>query len=149
MKDETKLVTAGRHPEDNFGIVNPPVYHASTVLSATLADWDEKMEARRRGDRRVFYGRYGTPTTFALEDVVAAVEGGHRCMLYPSGLAAISGALLAFLQAGDHILITDSVYAPTRRVATTLLKRFGVETTFYDPLLGAGVRVVKSWRSPL
>ena len=140
MKDETKLVTAGRHPEDNFGIVNPPVYHASTVLSATLADWDEKMEARRRGDRRVFYGRYGTPTTFALEDVVAAVEGGHRCMLYPSGLAAISGALLAFLQAGDHILITDSVYAPTRRVATTLLKRFGVETTFYDPLLGAGVR---------
>jgi len=139
MKDETKLVTAGRHPEENFGIVNPPVYHASTVLARTLAELDEKMDARKRGERRVFYGRYGTPTTFSLEDVVAQVEGGYRCMIYPSGLAAISAALLAFLKAGDHMLVTDSTYAPTRRVANTLLKRFGVATDYYDPHVGAGI----------
>jgi len=139
MKDDTKIVTAGRDPESNHGIVNPPVYHASTVLHPTLADWDASRETRARGERGIFYGRWGTPTTFALEDAVSAIEGGHRCMLYSSGLGAIAGALLAFLKAGDHVLMTDSVYGPARAFCNNVLSRYGVTTTFYDPLLGADV----------
>jgi len=139
MKDDTKIVTAGRDPESNHGIVNPPVYHASTVLHPTLADWDASRETRARGERGIFYGRWGTPTTFALEDAVTELEGGHRCMLYSSGLGAIAGALLAFLKAGDHVLMTDSVYGPARAFCNNVLSRYGVTTTFYDPLLGAGV----------
>jgi len=134
MKDETKIVTAGRHPDENFGIVNPPVYHASTVLYPTVADFDAVKAKRQTGERGIFYGRWGTPTTFSLEDVVSEIEGGYRCMVYPSGLAAIAGALLSFLKTGDHVLMVDSVYGPSRRFSETVLARFGVETTFYSPL---------------
>lgn len=139
MKDETKVIVAGRHPEDNHGIVNPPVYHASTVLHQTMADWDASVEARQAGERGVYYGRSGTPTTFALEDAVTAVEGGYRCLCASSGLGAISIALLAYVKTGDHVLMVDSVYGPARRFANSVLARFGVETTFYDPLIGAGI----------
>jgi len=139
MKDDTRIVTAGRDPESNHGIVNPPVYHASTVLHPTLADWDASRETRASGERGIFYGRWGTPTTFALEDAVSELEGGHRCMLYSSGLGAIAGALLAFLKAGDHVLMVDSVYGPARAFCNNVLKRYGVTTTFYDPLIGAGI----------
>ncbi|MBM3490266.1 MAG: cystathionine beta-lyase [Alphaproteobacteria bacterium] len=142
MKDDTLLVTAGRDPKANFGIVNPPVYHASTVLAHTLAEWEARAEARKHGERGVFYGRYGTPTIFALEDAVAAIEGGYRGLVFPSGLAAISASLLAFLKTGDHVLMVDSVYGPARRVSDTLLKRFGVETSYYDPLVGAGLKAL-------
>ncbi len=133
MKDDTLLTHAGRDPHANHGIVNPPVYHASTVLFPTL---DAYLEM---GKARVRYGRRGTPTTFALEDAVAELEGGAGAIATPSGLAAITTVLLACLKAGDHLLMTDSAYQPTRHFCDTTLKRFGVETEYYDPLIGAGI----------
>ena len=139
MKDETKLVTSGRDPENNHGVVNPPVYHASTILHPTLDALESSRERRASGERGVYYGRRGTPTTFSLEDMVCAVEGGDRCMVYPSGLAAISASLLSFLKAGDHILMADAVYGPARRFCDGLAARLDITTTFYDPAIGAGI----------
>lgn len=139
MRDETKVVHTGRHPEQFEGAVNPPVFHASTILSPTLADWDRKQADRAREVPGTYYGRSGTPTTRALEEALCALEGGYRTVLAPSGLAACSVALLAYVEQGAHVLMADSVYAPTRRFATKFLHRFGVTTTFYDPLLGAAI----------
>ncbi|MCX7891663.1 MAG: cystathionine beta-lyase [Burkholderiales bacterium] len=139
MRDETKTVHAGRHPDQHDGAVNPPVYHASTILSPTVEDWERKKRARAADEPGVYYGRFGTPTTQALEEAVAALEGGYRSLVYPSGLAACHGALMALLAAGDHVLMPDSVYAPTRALGARLLQRFGVATTFYDPLVGSGI----------
>ena len=136
-KQDTTVVTAGRHPEDHHGAVNPPVYHVSTVLYPSVAE----LEAGERPSeaRRITYGRSGTPTTFALEDAVAALEGGHGCQSFPSGLAAVSSALLAFLNAGDRLLMVDSVYQPTRRFCEGVLRRMGIETAYYDPLIGGAI----------
>lgn len=142
MKDETLIIRVGRHPHDNHGAVNPPVYHASTILADSLADYEHKSRERVADKPGTYYGRFGTPTTLALEEAVAALEGGYKSHVYPSGLAACSGALLAFLSAGDHLLITDSVYGPTRFLAQGLLKRFGVTATFYDPLAGRGIEAL-------
>ncbi len=134
QKPQTLLVTAGRDATEYHGFVNPPVYHASTVLYPNAAD----LVAHRS---RYQYGRRGTPTSEALEDALRALEG-PRCAgvsLLPSGAAAVSTALLAMLSAGDHLLITDSVYRPTRSFADTILKRYGVETTYYDPLIGGNI----------
>jgi len=131
LKPETRLVTSGRDPQAYHGYVNPPVYHASTLLYPTAED-----QVAHRG--RYSYGRRGTPTSEALENALIALEG-EACAgvaLLPSGLAAISTALLAAVGAGDHILVTDSVYKPTRVVCDGVLKRMGVETTYYDPLIG-------------
>jgi len=136
MKKDTLIVSAGRDPEANHGVVNPPVYHASTILHPTVAAMEATRKPEYRGTR---YGRYGTPTTFALEDAVAALEGGARCVATGSGLAAIVAALAAFVKAGDHVLMVDSVYGPARRTCDRLLARFGVETTYYDPRIGAGI----------
>jgi len=133
MKDDTLLTHAGLDPHANHGIVNPPVYHASTVLSKTLEDF------MARGSARVRYGRTGTPTSFAFEDAVAELEGGTGAVSAPSGLAAITTALLACLKAGDHLLMTDSAYQPTRRFCDTALTKFGVQVEYYDPLIGAGI----------
>jgi cystathionine beta-lyase len=130
----TRVVTAGRNPVDYHGFVNPPVYHASTVLYPSAEDF-----AAHRA--RYQYGRRGTPTTEALEGAVADLEG-PQCAgvsLLPSGLAAISAALLAVVRAGDHILITDSIYLPTRKFCDQILARLGVQTTYFDPLIGAGI----------
>ncbi len=108
------------------GIVNPPVYHASTILAGTLEDYES-------GSGGYPYGRYGTPTTRALESMIAKVEGGHRTFLTPSGLAAISTLLLAMTERGAHVLLSDSVYGPTRRAADRLLGRYGVEAEYFDP----------------
>ncbi len=136
MKQQTTLIHAGRHPEQHSGAVNPPVYHVSTVTYPTVA-------AMKSGEKRPFdgmrYGRFGTPTSFALEEALAALEGGYRSVSTSSGLAAITGTLTALLKAGDHLLMADSVYYPTRRFCTEHLRRYGVETTFYDPLIGAGI----------
>ncbi len=132
----TTLVTAGRRPEENFGIVNPPVYHASTVTFQTVAELEASNANPFEG---VHYGRQGTPTTFALEEAVAALEGGDRAVILPSGMAAVTAAMLPFLSSGDHVLVTDSVYFPTRRFCDTYLRRFGVETTYFDPMIGAGI----------
>jgi cysteine-S-conjugate beta-lyase len=134
LAPETRLVVSGRDPQAYHGYVNPPVYHASTMLYPTAED----QVAHRA---RYSYGRRGTPTSEALEDALTELEGGACAgvALLPSGLAAISTALLAVAGAGDHILVTDSVYRPTRTFCDTIFKRMGVETTYYDPLIGTGI----------
>lgn len=141
-KDETRVVHAGRHPENFHGVVNPPVYHASTVLSPTLADWEQKDRDYAADKPGVYYGRHGTPTLAALEEAIAELEGGYRTMIYPSGLAACACALISYVKAGDHVLMSDSAYGPMRRVGWRLLSRFGVEVQFYDPLAGAGIEAL-------
>jgi len=133
---QTRLVHSGRHPDQNFGIVNPPVYHCSTILWPSVAQMDE---AGRRPFDTWTYGRTGTPTSAAFEEAVAEMEGGHRAVATPSGLAAITQSLSAFVQSGDHVLVTDSAYGPTRKYCDRVLRRFGVETTYYDPLIGADI----------
>jgi cystathionine beta-lyase len=133
-KPDTVLAVAGRDPDNNFGIVNPPVYHASTILSPTMAKFENRIPFEGYG-----YGRNGTPTQKALEDAVAAIEGAHRSIAVQSGLAAVTGAIVGFLKTGDHMLLTDNAYGPARRFANTTLKGFGVETTFFDPMIGAGI----------
>jgi cysteine-S-conjugate beta-lyase len=130
----TRVVTAGRDPASYHGFVNPPVYHASTVLYPNAEDF---LAHRARYQ----YGRRGTPTTEALELALQELEGPNCAgvSLLPSGLAAISTALLSVLQAGDHILITDSTYGPTRNYSEGVLKRFGVTASYFDPLIGSGI----------
>jgi cysteine-S-conjugate beta-lyase len=128
---ETVLAHTGRDPFANHGVINPPVYHASTIVFPTLADLEAADRTPFDGTR---YGRRGTPTTFALEEAVAALEGGYRSIAVPSGLSAITTTLLAFLRQGDHLLMVDSVYAPTRRFCDRVLTGFGIEVTYYDPL---------------
>lgn len=132
---DTILTHAGNDPHANFGIVNPPVYHASTVLFPTVA----ALEEAGHSFDGVRYGRIGTPTSQAFEATVARLEGGFKAVTAPSGLAAITTALLAFVSAGDHVLVTDSVYGPTRLFCSDMLKRLGVEAEFYDPLAGAAI----------
>ena len=134
QKAETRLVTAGRDTKAQKGFVNPPVVHGSTVLYPTAAD----LHAHT-GEYR--YGRYGTPTTKAFQETLMALEG-PQCAgvaITPSGLAAISTTLLSVLKAGDHILVCDNVYRPTRQVCNTVLARFGVETSYFDPLIGTAI----------
>jgi cystathionine beta-lyase len=140
MKTDTIITTAGRNPEANFGIVNPPVYHASTVLYPTLDALEAGQKHREPG--KVYYGRSGTPTTFAFEDAVAALDGAFRTLAVSSGVAAVTAAILAFVKSGDHVLMVDNVYGPTRRFCDTLLGRFGVETTYYDPGIGGGIEAL-------
>jgi cystathionine beta-lyase len=142
MRDETVIVHSGRHPEQYHGAVNPPVYHASTILARSAEEYLGRRKAWLEETPGTYYGRFGTPTVEALQEAVAELEGGHRCVVYPSGLAACSGALLAFLAAGDHVLITDSVYGPTRNFAKGTLKRYGVSATFFDPLAGRGIEAL-------
>jgi len=134
MHDQTRVTTLGRDPHRHHGIVNPPVYHASTILYPTL----EALDAPRIRDG-YYYGRYGTPTTRALADAVAGIEGGDFSLIVSSGKTAITTVLLGLTRAGDHILVTDSAYQPTRTFADGVLQRFGVETTYYDPRIGAGI----------
>jgi cysteine-S-conjugate beta-lyase len=131
---ETRVVTAGREPAAYHGFVNPPVYHASTVLYPSAEDY---LAHRARYQ----YGRRGTPTTEALETAMAELEGPNCAgvALLPSGLAAISAALLAVVEAGDHILVTDSAYGPTRNFCNQVLSRLGIVTTYYDPLIGGDI----------
>jgi cysteine-S-conjugate beta-lyase len=134
LKAETALVTAGRDTKAQHGFVNPPVVHGSTVLYPTADD----LHAHR-GEFQ--YGRHGTPTTKALQEALMAIEGPH-CTgvgLAPSGLSAITTTLLAVLKAGDHLLVCDNAYRPTRNFCNGILARYGVETTYFDPLIGAGI----------
>ncbi|HEY4834703.1 MAG TPA: cystathionine beta-lyase, partial [Bradyrhizobium sp.] len=131
---ETTLVTAGRDTKAQKGFVNPPVVHGSTVLYPTADD----LHAHR-GEFQ--YGRRGTPTTKALQEAMIALEG-PQCAgvgIAPSGLAAIATALLAVLKAGDHLLVCDNAYRPTRNFCNGLLAGYGVETSYFDPLVGAGI----------
>ncbi|MCB2054941.1 MAG: cystathionine beta-lyase [Geminicoccaceae bacterium] len=137
MRDETLLTTLGREPAAHHGLVNMPVFRGSTVLSPTLEAY-----AGRRTHEGTTYGVHGTPTTFAFEEAMTTLENGYRTIAVSSGLAAITLPLAALLSAGDHLLVVDSAYQPTRRFCDTTLARFGVEVQYYDPLIGAGIEAL-------
>lgn len=128
----TEVVLAGRNPSEQFGFVNTPIYRGSTVLSPTVADFLGKKG-------RYVYGRRGTPTTESLATAITQLEGGAGTALLSSGLSAITTALMATVRAGDHLLVADTVYGPTRHFCDTILSGFGVEITYYDPLAGAKI----------
>jgi cysteine-S-conjugate beta-lyase len=132
LKNRTKLVHAGRHPSDQHGFVNTPVYRGSTVLFPTFDDFSTR-------NAPFSYGTKGTPTIEALESAWTELTGAAGTVLAPTGLAAITLALFTAVKAGDHILVTDAVYLPSRIFCDTVLARMGVETTYYDPLLGTGI----------
>jgi cystathionine beta-lyase len=132
MKPRTLLVNAGRKPEEQFGFVNTPIYRGSTVLSPTVKDLSENKA-------RFTYGTKGTPTTEALETAWSDISGAQGTVLAPTGLAAIALALSTATKSGDHLLVTDSAYFPTRKFCDRYLKRMGVETTYYDPRVGADI----------
>lgn len=133
----TRLVEAGRRKDYTKGIVNPPVWRASTILFDSVAEMEASNPPR---DGVLHYGRNGTPTTWALCEALTQIEpGAATTRLYSSGSGAVAGALLSVLAAGDELLMVDSVYGPTRSFCDTVLKRFGVTTTYYDPMIGAGI----------
>jgi len=136
-KEDTKLITGGRRKEWTHGIVNPPVYRASTCLFDSYAQLRERVANPTA--KQLFYGRKGTPTQWALEEALTDLEGADGTMLYPSGIAAVTTSILALVKAGDHILITDSAYEPTRSFANGMLKAMNIEAEYYDPTIGAGI----------
>lgn len=139
----TQTLHAGRDPASNFGVVNPPVYHCSTVLFDSVAQLLETRRDRASGAYVGFtYGREGTATTRAFEDAITLLEGGYRAVTTSCGLGAICAALTAFLSAGDHLLIVDSLYGPARAFCEEFLRKFGVEVTYYRPSIGAGIEAL-------
>ena len=131
-KIETALVHAGRKPTRSYGLVNPPVARGSTVLHTSM---EAKLAIGKRGLEPVeIYGLMGTETHFALEAAIAEIEGGSHAQVTGSGLSAITVPLLAYLKTGDHLLVPDSVYGPTRTFCDSMLRRYGIETTYYDPM---------------
>ncbi len=138
IADATRVVSAGRRKEWTGGVVNAPVWRASTILYDDVAH----LRATAHGDthHRLFYGRRGTPTQWSLADALTSLEpGAEATFLYPSGVAAIAAALLSVLAPGDELLVPDSAYDPTRSMATGLLARMGIATRFYDPLIGGDI----------
>lgn len=133
VDQKTRLVHLGRDTKQSQGFVNPPLYRGSTVLFPTVA-------SLKAGGHGYWYGRKGSPTYDTLEGALNELEGAEDTVLTPSGLAAISTALLAVAGTGDHILVTDSAYLPTRQFADGMLKRMGIETSYYDPRIGAGIK---------
>ncbi|GGC71223.1 cystathionine beta-lyase [Chelatococcus reniformis] len=132
LSTRTKLVLGGRTPEEQFGFVNTPIYRGSTVLAPDVATLQDR-------NARFTYGTKGTPTTEALELAWSELAGAAGTVLAPSGLAAITLALLSCVKAGDHILVTDSAYRPTRNFCNGMLAKLGVETTYYDPQIGSDI----------
>jgi cystathionine beta-lyase len=135
-KADTNLVHGGRRPEWRGRLVNPPVHRGSTILFDSVAE----MRAAAPEFGKPYYGLHGTPTQWALAEALTELEpGAAGTFLYSSGLAAVTAALLTVLSSGDELLVTDSVYGPTRRFCDTFLKRYGVSTRYYDPLVGGGI----------
>jgi cystathionine beta-lyase len=132
LHKDTIAVQAGRMSKAHFGVVNTPVYRASTVLHPDLATLES-------GNMPYVYGRRGTPTSRSLEEAITALEGGTCTVICPSGMNAIATAIAAVCGAGDHILVVDSCYGPTRSFCDKVLRRFGVETSYYDPLIGSDI----------
>lgn len=135
---ETTLVHAGRKSRYTQGSVNPVIQRASSLVFNTVAD--KKHATRNRYKGELFYGRRGTLTHFALQDMMCELEGGAGCYLYPCGAAAVTNAILAFVSQGDHILMTGAAYEPTQDFCNVILKNLGINTTFYDPMIGEGIR---------
>lgn len=134
-KPATRLAHSGSSPRSQHGFVNTPVYRGSTVLFPTLAALESKNQPYT-------YGRRGTPTVRALEQALAELDGGADCRLTPSGYQAVASAILSFVRAGDHILVTDSAYQPTRQFCDHLLSKLGVETEYYDPTIGGKIETL-------
>ncbi|MGB2742788.1 MAG: cystathionine beta-lyase [Cognaticolwellia sp.] len=137
MKKETKLINAGRSNRWTRGVVNPPVERASTVVFNSVKEM--KHATANKTNQVLFYGRRGTSTSFAFSDAMVELEGGVGCAIYPSGTAAITNAILAFVKTGDHILMVDNAYEPTRDYCDKILAKLGIETTYYDPLIGKDI----------
>lgn len=136
MKKETLLATLGSSPDKHQGVVNLPTYRASTILFST---YDDFIAAEKGLWPSPIYGRYGTPSTMALEEALAEVDDAEHAIVTSSGLAAIVVSLMAFLRAGDHMLMVDTVYGSTRRYCEMELKRLGIEVEYYDPHIGANI----------
>lgn len=145
MKKETKFVTSGKDFKNNCGSVNPAVHRTSTVLFSSMEEYNNAergksvYEKDADGITDYSYSTAGTPTARALQKAICGIEGTKHCLLYPSGLAAITGTIMGMLEAGDHILVSDSVYGPTRRFCNKELVRLGIETTYYDPMIGGKI----------
>ncbi|HAA37185.1 MAG TPA: cystathionine beta-lyase [Gammaproteobacteria bacterium] len=139
--DATRAITNGRTSAEHHGAVNTPVYHASTILHPDVESFETRHDPTSNR-RKVIYGLLGTPTSFDLEEVLADLEGGHDAVLAPSGLAAISVALLSFLKPGDHALIADTVYPPTRSFCDEHLASMNIAVDYYHPHLGAGIETL-------
>ncbi|WP_439287261.1 cystathionine beta-lyase [Lonepinella sp. BR2357] len=133
----TALVHTGRTKRFTQGAVNPVIQRASSLVFESLAD--KKQATINRAKQALFYGRRGTLTHFALQDLMCEMEGGAGCYLYPCGAAAITNSILAFVKTGDHILMSGAAYEPTQDFCHQMLKKIGVETTFYDPMCGAKI----------
>lgn len=142
--ESTRLVHAGRNPKEQGWMVNPPIYQTSTIVFPTLKDLIHAERGYSNNDLvepyELKYGRYGTQTNFALEKAIAEIDVGYNSFVTSSGAAAINTALIAFLKQGDHMLLVDNVYSPTRGFADKFLKKLGIETTYYDPLIGEGIK---------
>jgi cystathionine beta-lyase len=136
MHQDTKLVTTGRAAAKAAGIVNTPVYHASTVLFPSIAAMQEAVKTPLAG---FTYGRNGTPSTFALEEALAEIEGGDKAIACPSGQSALITALTALTKVGDHLLVVDTVYDPVRAFLNNVLTRFGVEVTYFPPTMAGDI----------
>ena len=139
--DATRAITNGRTSDEHHGAVNTPVYHASTILHPDVESFETRHDPTTNR-RKVIYGLLGTPTSFDLEEVLADLEGGHDAVLVPSGLAAISVALLSFLKPGDHALIADTVYPPTRSFCDEHLSSMTIAVDYYDPHLGGAIETL-------
>jgi len=137
MKTETKVVSAGRASKWTNGVVNPSVQRASTVVFESVKQMN--AAATQKTNQVLFYGRRGTTTSFAFSDAMVELEGGAGCALYPSGTAAITNAIISVVKTGDHILMVDNVYEPTRDYCEKILAKLGITTTYYDPLIGVGI----------
>lgn len=140
MNKDTVLIDSGRETKWTQGGVNPVVQRASTMVFDTVRDM--KHATANRGGDTLFYGRRGTTTTFALAKAMTELEGGAGCALYPCGTAAITSALLSFLKQGDHLLMVDTAYEPTRAFCDNMLKNLGIETTYYDPMIGSDIKAL-------
>ncbi len=140
MKRETKLIHLGRAAAKKHGIVNVPVYRASTVLFDGVADMD--LSNRDKSTRRMTYGRRGTPTLWAVQDAFAELHGAAGAVTCPSGIAAVGVACLSVLRSGDHALFADTVYGPTRILAKGIFSRMGIDVSYYDPMIGAGIEAL-------
>lgn len=146
MRDGTVLVQGGRDPEENFGILTPPVYYASTIAFPTVAEYEARSSRLYDG---YWYALYGTPTSAAFERSMAELEGGLRAIALPSGMAAIHLVNTTFLGAGDHVLVTDAIYRSTREMCDQVLPRLGIDVTYYDPAVGPGIEALFTPRTRL
>lgn len=133
MKQETLVTVLGRHPEENHGVVNPPVYHASTILFPTLAAFEASEKGN--GVYPLVYGRSGTPASRSFEEAIATLDGADHAIVTASGQSAILVAVLSVLSSGDHLLVTDNVYGSMRKLCQQEIRRFGIEVSYFDPMI--------------